>query len=300
MRALWIALPLVLSAQFPLSAQSPGDSRARQAFLRADSIKRAREDRADSIRRRNPSDARRIQEDQARIREQAKDSIRRRIQPSRLEPVPTRSTVLTSTRRLDSIPLQRDIVTPMAVPPAEPLPDPAAPRPERSTIPDPRSTEARPAAPPVTTLSSAAAMSAPNRVRAAIMRMREQPGSPSFCRSGAGHPVYGRDWCWDRGFRLGDEWDRNRGGSARIQPPSGSPIDQGVMSQMLDASVMTRLQTLRTRLGLTAPLNGSWTETTVGGRLLTVRSGSTLIAEISDRNRDGRADAIWLRALPGR
>ena len=299
MRALWIALPLVLSAQVPLTAQSPGDSRARQAFLRADSIKRAREDRADSIRRRNPSDARRIQEDQARIREQAKDSIRRRIQPSRLEPVPSRAAVLTSTHRVDSIPLQRDIVTPMAVPPTEPLPDSAAPRPERSAIPDPRAVP-RPASPPVTTLSSAAAMSAPNRVRAAVMRMREQPGSPSFCRSGAGHPVYGRDWCWDRGFRLGEEWDRNRGGSARIQPPSGSPIDQGVLSQMLDASLMTRLQTLRTRLGLTAPLNGSWTETTVGGRLLTVRSGSMLIAEISDRNRDGRADAIWLRALPDR
>ena len=304
MRALWIALPLVLSAQLPLAAQSPGDSRARQAFLRADSIRRAREDRADSIRRRNPSDARRIQEDQARIREQAKDSIRRRIQPSRLEPVPSRAAVLTATRRVDSIPLQRDIVTPLAVPPPEPatvpVPDPAASRPERSAIPDPRPSDARPAAPPVTTLSSAAAMSAPNRVRAAIMRMREQPGSPSFCRSGAGHPVYGRDWCWDRGFRLGEEWDRNRGGNARIQPPSGSPIDQGVLSQMLDEPLMTRLQTLRTRLGFTAPLNGSWTETTVGGRLLSVRSGTTLIAEISDRNRDARADAIWLRATPGR
>jgi hypothetical protein len=268
--------------------------------LRADSIKRAREAKADSIRRRYPTDAIRLREDSARIREQAKDSIRRRIQPSRLEPVPTRAAVLTSTRRVDSIPLQRDIVTPLAVPPAESVPDLASPRPERSANPDPRPTEPRPAVPPVTTLSSAAAMSAPNRVRAAIMRMREQPGSPSFCRSGAGHPVYGRDWCWARGFRLGEKWTRNRGGSARLQPPSGSPIDQGVLSQMLDASLLTRLQTLRTTLGLTAALNGSWTETTVGGRLLTVRSGSMLIAEISDHNRDGRADALWLRALPDR
>src|SRR5688572_14662965 len=125
MRALWIAFPLVLSAQFPLTAQSPGDSRARQAQMRADSIRRDREDKADSIRRRNPSDARRIAEDQARIREQAKDSIRRRIQPNRLEPVLSRAAVLTSIRRLDSIPLQRDIVTPMAVPPTEPVTVPA-------------------------------------------------------------------------------------------------------------------------------------------------------------------------------
>jgi hypothetical protein len=303
MRALWIAIPLVLSTQLPLTAQSPGDSRARQAQMRADSIKRAREDRADSIRRRNPSDARRIREDQARIREQAADSIRRRIAPNRLEPVPTRPVQLASTRRLDSIPLRRDIITPPVVRPPEPAiqpsPDPAEVRPEPSPTRDPRPA-ARPASPPVTTLSSAASMPAPNRVRAALMRMRDRVESPSFCRSGAGHPVYGRDWCWERGFRLGEDWDRNRGAGLRLEPPAGSPIDQSVLSRMFDAAFMTRLQNLRRSLGLNAPLNGSWMETTVGGRLLSIRAGSTPIAEISDRNRDGRADAMWLRTVPSR
>src|SRR5688572_11048441 len=30
---------------------------------------------------------------------------------------------------------------------------------------------------------------------------------PSFCRSGAGHPVFGREWCRDKG------WDVTRDGS---------------------------------------------------------------------------------------
>ena len=31
----------------------------------------------------------------------------------------------------------------------------------------------------------------------------EADASPSFCRSGAGHPVHGRAWCIDKGFGLG-------------------------------------------------------------------------------------------------
>jgi hypothetical protein len=31
-------------------------------------------------------------------------------------------------------------------------------------------------------------------------------GGPAFCRSGAGHPVFGREWCRERG------WDATYGG----------------------------------------------------------------------------------------
>jgi hypothetical protein len=34
---------------------------------------------------------------------------------------------------------------------------------------------------------------------------RVNGGAPSFCRSGAGHPVWGRQWCLDKGFGLGAE-----------------------------------------------------------------------------------------------
>src|SRR3569832_970707 len=29
-------------------------------------------------------------------------------------------------------------------------------------------------------------------------------GAPAVCRSGAGHPVYGRSWCVEKGFGLGN------------------------------------------------------------------------------------------------
>lgn len=31
--------------------------------------------------------------------------------------------------------------------------------------------------------------------------------APAFCRSGAGHPVYGRRWCLEKGFGIGDRGD---------------------------------------------------------------------------------------------
>src|SRR5687768_16589622 len=33
--------------------------------------------------------------------------------------------------------------------------------------------------------------------------VRDRDGSPAFCRSGAGHPNWGRQWCVDKGFGLG-------------------------------------------------------------------------------------------------
>lgn len=32
---------------------------------------------------------------------------------------------------------------------------------------------------------------------------RVKGGAPGFCRSGVGHPVWGRQWCLDKGFGLG-------------------------------------------------------------------------------------------------
>ena len=39
-------------------------------------------------------------------------------------------------------------------------------------------------------------------------------GGPKFCRTGSGHPVFGRRWCLEKGFGLGDRddvfWDDGR------------------------------------------------------------------------------------------
>jgi hypothetical protein len=31
-------------------------------------------------------------------------------------------------------------------------------------------------------------------------------GIPAFCRTGEGHPVFGRRWCIEKGFGLGAYW----------------------------------------------------------------------------------------------
>lgn len=45
---------------------------------------------------------------------------------------------------------------------------------------------------------------------------RHQKKGPKFCRTGAGHPVFGRQWCREKGFALGHHRhfgrDRDRGG----------------------------------------------------------------------------------------
>lgn len=38
-------------------------------------------------------------------------------------------------------------------------------------------------------------------------RAAKRGKGPAFCRSGAGHPVHGREWCLEKGFGLGDRGD---------------------------------------------------------------------------------------------
>src|SRR5688500_8111477 len=42
------------------------------------------------------------------------------------------------------------------------------------------------------------------RWRVGVLDDEVREGAPSFCRSGEGHPVWGRQWCLDKGFGLGD------------------------------------------------------------------------------------------------
>jgi hypothetical protein len=51
-----------------------------------------------------------------------------------------------------------------------------------------------------------------------IFRSQRRRGrGPSFCRSGAGHPVHGRRWCLRKGFGLGNDFlfDTRRRGRTR-------------------------------------------------------------------------------------
>jgi hypothetical protein len=59
-----------------------------------------------------------------------------------------------------------------------------------------------------------------SRDRAVYGRQQQQGGSPAFCRSGSGHPVFGRQWCREKGFSLGgDRRDAGRAGDVILRRP---------------------------------------------------------------------------------
>lgn len=56
-------------------------------------------------------------------------------------------------------------------------------------------------------------------------RRGERGGGPAFCRTGEGHPVFGRDWCWDKGFGVGDRGYNDRYGNGRSDDVLGRRKD---------------------------------------------------------------------------
>jgi hypothetical protein len=123
-------------------------------------------------------------------------------------------------------------------------------------------------------------------------------GAPSFCRSGDGHPVWGRNWCLDKGFGLGD--GRARWGVARTVEDVvfGRPqtrrrnLDRADLAAVLGEVAFGRLALQAVVLGATDPLTGTWMGDADGPLTLRVVSGSTPVAELVDYDRDRSVDAI--------
>lgn len=129
---------------------------------------------------------------------------------------------------------------------------------------------------------------------------RDKRGAPSFCRSGAGHPVWGRQWCVDKGFGLGTDGDYRW---SRVLDPSNvvltrsattGDLTRDVLMDVLGSVVLNRLATHAVTLGLQEPLTGRWIgeANDTGARVLLVSSGRRPVAEMVDVNRDGRADLM--------
>jgi hypothetical protein len=131
----------------------------------------------------------------------------------------------------------------------------------------------------------------------------DKKGAPSFCRSGAGHPVWGRQWCIDKGFGLGSDGDVRWG---RVINPDvvlrrrvdTSPMDRAVLLNLLGDVAFNRLAAHAITLGLVDPLAGRWLGEPVGPRVLLVSSGDRPVAEIVDTNRDNRADMLVVALRP--
>lgn len=123
-------------------------------------------------------------------------------------------------------------------------------------------------------------------------------GAPSFCRSGAGHPVWGRQWCLDKGFGLGDHEDVRWGRTTTLgdiifgRAGTTGNIANDALPGVIGNTAYDRLALHAMTLGYTEPLTGVWAVEPTGRRVLLVNSGPSPVAEIVDVNRDNRADLL--------
>jgi hypothetical protein len=119
---------------------------------------------------------------------------------------------------------------------------------------------------------------------------------PAFCRSGAGHPVHGRQWCRDKGFGLGSNsrWDRVTWNDVIFRRrPRNDYLGRDVLYDVLGGSVFNRLDVQRRYWGVSSPLTGRW-DYYEGRSVLLVGAGGIPIAELVDMNGDRRVDYILL------
>jgi hypothetical protein len=126
----------------------------------------------------------------------------------------------------------------------------------------------------------------------------QRNGAPAFCRSGEGHPVWGRNWCLDKGFGLGD----GRRSWAVTRPIEdiifGRPdtrrryVEQDDLARLLGDVVLGRLAFQAVALGASDPLRGTWIGEAQGPVTLRVVSGGVPVAELVDYDRTGRVDTI--------
>lgn len=136
---------------------------------------------------------------------------------------------------------------------------------------------------------------------------RVNGGAPSFCRSGAGHPVWGRQWCLDKGFGLGTpgtqpnvRWGTTRSVGDII---FGRRVNSGVIPRdallsLLGPVAFDRLALHAVTLGYTDPLTGVWHSEATGPDVLFVNSGGVPIAEFVDTNRDQRPELMLVALRP--
>lgn len=126
---------------------------------------------------------------------------------------------------------------------------------------------------------------------------RVRDGAPAFCRSGAGHPVFGREWCVDKGFGLGADrdfrWGRMRlDDVVFVRRVSATRLASDAILALLGPTAFDRLALHAITLGLMEPLAGVWLDDPGGPRVLLLTSGDRPVAELVDRDRDDRPEVL--------
>jgi hypothetical protein len=125
---------------------------------------------------------------------------------------------------------------------------------------------------------------------------------PAFCRTGEGHPVFGRRWCQDKGFGLGndrrarDNRDYDIWGDIILGQPRDRRYDRtvnrSVLQDILGAAMVRQFESYG-RQHASGPMTGRWVPHD-RANILQLRLGSTPIAMLIDSNRDGRVDRVQL------
>lgn len=118
---------------------------------------------------------------------------------------------------------------------------------------------------------------------------------PAFCRSGAGHPVYGRAWCIDKGFGLGSAaWRRVDLGRVVLRQPRRTEgrVERGGLLDILGDIVFGRFEAQRAGLNPDEPLSGTWLVPPDGPRVLQVWAGGVPLGELVDNDRNGSIDLV--------
>jgi hypothetical protein len=119
---------------------------------------------------------------------------------------------------------------------------------------------------------------------------------PAFCRSGEGHPVFGRQWCRDKGFGLGRERSRDIWGDIiyrdRDRRSDDRRLDRRTLGDILGSVVLGRFdQYGRTYYGGQGDIGGRWLD---GRSVMQLYMGGIPFARLIDRDRDGRVDDVIL------
>jgi hypothetical protein len=128
---------------------------------------------------------------------------------------------------------------------------------------------------------------------------RPRGNAPAFCRSGEGHPVWGREWCLDKGFGLGSRagtlWSRGTIDDVIFRRYDyGTRLDRGGLIGVLGDLVLGRLSLQALTLGYDQPLTGMWVAEPRSPRLLRVYSGGYPVAEFVDTDYDNRPEILYV------
>jgi hypothetical protein len=132
-----------------------------------------------------------------------------------------------------------------------------------------------------------------------IDHQRVRGNAPSFCRTGEGHPVWGREWCIRQGFGLGSDgvirWSRAQVGDVIYRRHSDrTRLDRVTLIDVLGDVVFGRLALHALGMGYDRPLSGVWIAEPAAPRILRIYAGDAVVAEMVDLDRNDRVDVLYV------